>query len=178
MIRLQDRPSKLFVCDGLDALLAFSKVQKRKYNIAKAELQKVKDLKAAAAASTGTSTNSDPVPPTSGTNSTTAPTTATATPVSVPVPLPSTLPTFQQGSSTGHASGVEASTQASTSQTAGGEQPVTEQTVNSSLPNPLSPSAPTQTPMMGLPFSLSRLFGNGLVPTPPSPPGPSLDDVD
>ncbi|GJE94358.1 hypothetical protein PsYK624_105270 [Phanerochaete sordida] len=54
--RLQDRRSKTYVVDGLDALLAFVKVQRRKYNAMKAE-------KAAAAAKpAGSSSAPTPLP--------------------------------------------------------------------------------------------------------------------
>ncbi|KAI0092877.1 hypothetical protein BDY19DRAFT_1054305 [Irpex rosettiformis] len=194
--RLQDRPSKQFVCDGLDALLAFTKIQKRKYNIAKTELQKRKDLEALAAdsspsASTGTSNNATPSP----SGQTPDPTSAasSATPISVPVPLSTMFSAFPQGYSTeqipvpgtapNNTSGPSQSG-ASSSNTA---QPSTSEsgqsqsgnTVHSLLRNPLTPTASTQTQphTLGLPFPLSTLFG-AAIGSSSSAPGPSLDDVD
>jgi hypothetical protein len=49
--QLQDRPSKQWVCDGLDALLAFVKVNRRKWHAAaKAEAEKKKEVSARDAA--------------------------------------------------------------------------------------------------------------------------------
>ncbi|KAI0337350.1 hypothetical protein BDW22DRAFT_1364240 [Trametopsis cervina] len=199
--RLQDRLSKQYICDGLDSLLAFVKVQRRKFHIVKTEMEKNKDSGAQQASKLSSSTFGNtpnqgsssqplPTPPPSSRTPT------NAIPVAGPVPISSVFHSIHAGPSSGPLSG---SAPASSNAVAGPSNisgASTTATPNAAAPIGVgshwaipgqfdalvrasrSPSPSTQPthaapPALAFPF----LFG-GTAPYGSLAPGPSLDDVD
>ncbi|KAI0689093.1 hypothetical protein BC835DRAFT_276645 [Cytidiella melzeri] len=184
--RLDDRPSKQFVCDGLDALLAFAKIQKRKWNVAKAELQKRKKAEARPSTSASSSTNNT-ISSFDQSSISAAATTPTTASVPLPPMFPVSLPSGQANASLSQATASsskrlsdpdkEPSLTTPPHLGASNGQSVISRPISPYIPMFAGPSTPTPQTTAGLPFLFATPFGAGVASTPPAT-EPSLDDVD